>query len=139
MGTIDGMKMAVAALVTALCVACDAAGSRSKWNRYQSNTPLDVGNYDVTYTLGGDKPAKYWIKFEGRRIAAASVATQPGERKIVSFTARVKGPIANGKGPFKEAPYPDCLNLTVITDGAEPLKPEIVRNDTAPTIYLCGD
>ena len=139
MGTIDGMKMAVAALVTALCVACDAAGSRSKWNRYQSNTTLDVGNYDVTYTLGGDKAAKYWVKFEGRRIAAASVATQPGERKIVSFTARVKGPIANGKGPFKEAPYPDCLNLTVITDGAEPPKPAITRNDAAPTIYLCGD
>ena len=139
MGTIDGMKMAVAALVTALCVACDAAESRSKWSRYQSNTPLDVGNYDVTYTLGGDKAAKYWVKFEGRRIAAASVATRPGARKIVSFTARVKGPIANGKGPFKEAPYPDCLNLTVITDGAEPPKPAITRNDAAPTIYLCGD
>ena len=139
MGTIDRMKIVFTALMTVFCVAASAAGHGSKWNRYQSNTPLDVGNYDVTYTLGSDKTSKYWIKFEGRRIAASSVETQPGERTTVSFTARVKGPIANGKGPFKEAPYPDCLNLTVITDGAEPPKPVITRNDTAPTIYLCGD
>ena len=64
MGTIDRMKIAFAALTIAFCVAAHAAGHGSKWNRYQSNTPLDVGNYDVTYTLGGDKAAKYWVKFE---------------------------------------------------------------------------
>ena len=77
----DKMKIAAAVLALALVTVCDAAGSRSKWNRYQSNTPLEVGNYDVTYTLGGDKAAKYWVKFEGRRIAAASVETRPGNER----------------------------------------------------------
>lgn len=101
---------------------------------------LDVGNYDVTFTFGDkEKATRNWVKFEGRRVALAEVTTKPGETKKISFTARVKGPATKSDGPSGEAPYPYALSLTVITDAPGVSEPEIVRNDSARVVYLCGD
>ena len=110
------------------------------YKTYSATRALDVGNYDVEFVFGDkDKPTTNWVKFEGRRIALEKIATKPGEMKKVLFTARVKGPIAKEDKPTGEAPFPYQLNLTVISDAPRVAMPKITRNDSARTIYLCGD
>lgn len=99
----------------------------------------EVGNYDVSVTVGGAHAATSWIKFEGRRLAFEKVATAAGERKAVTFTARVKGEIAKpGVNTARESPYPHALNLTVVTDGEKPFC-TMTPNAAARVVYLCGD
>lgn len=116
------------------------AAQRRGLKTFSATYPLDVGNYDVTFTFGDEtKPTESWVKFEGRRIALEKITTKPGEKRKVAFTARVKGPIMKADAPTGEAPFPYALNLTVITSADAVAEPEIKKNESARVIYLCGD
>ena len=135
------MKTLLAAALLAVCASVAAVAAEETaaparpplgWRK-----PLEIGNYDVTIRLGdAEKPTVNWIKFMGRRLAGERIETQAGEFKDFTFTARVPGPYTKkNDGSNRE------LTLALFTDGREvPVpEPKIVRNDAAPTIWLCGD
>ncbi len=128
------MVASAAALTTAACAA-----DETTWNRYNFQQPKEIGSYDVSVTLGGEKAQRSWIRFEGRRLALSDIETKAGETKTVTFTARVKGPIAKEDKPTKEAPFPYTLDVTVVTDGPRPADPVVTPNPSARVIYVCGD
>ncbi|MBR1871172.1 MAG: hypothetical protein IJ802_05040 [Kiritimatiellae bacterium] len=118
--------------------------AREGLKTFTQTVPLEVGNYEVSFTFGGGEATRNWVKFEGRRIALETIETAEGETKKAAFTARVKGPVANEKhtgkdGASLEAPFPYSLNLTVVTSSATAPAVEIKPDANARTIYLCGD
>ena len=61
--------------------------------------PMEIGNYDVTVSLGTGKGAcASYVKFMGRRLAVDRTETKAGETKSVTFTARVPGPYTTRRG-----------------------------------------
>ncbi len=123
----------------ALISVATACAAGTKWNRHHFSFPREIGDYDVSFTLGGENAQRAWIRFEGRRLALGEIATKAGETTNVTFTARVKGPIARGDGPQREAPFPKTLDLTVVTDGPRPPSPVVAPRADAHVVYLCGD
>ena len=103
--------------------------------------PMEIGNYDVTVSLGTGKGAcASYVKFMGRRLAVDRTETKAGETKSVTFTARVPGPYTTRRGDtgsnrrlivemFCDAPQADVPAF----------KPIVVPSPDSRTIYLCGD
>lgn len=132
--TFDGHGLMLAKMETffaGLETRQDAAPARG-WSK-----PMEIGNYDVTLRLGdAEKPTSNFVKFMGRRLASDRINLAAGEFTNFTFTARVPGPYtAKNDGSNLE------LILSLFTDGKEVAVPEptVVRNDSAPTIWLCGD
>ena len=101
--------------------------------------PMEIGNYDVKIDLDGG-PCTNFVKFMGRRIAIDRTELKAGERRTVSFTARVPGPYTTKKGDewsnrrlkielFTDAPQAEGLAFA----------PRVTPNPSARTIYICGD
>lgn len=99
--------------------------------------PKEIGNYDVTVTLGA--PAADTVshlKFGTQRLACGFVALRAGETLDYTFTARVPGPYTKKNDGSNMS-----LHLDLYQDGAAPSL-ESVKVVPAPdsrTIYLCGD
>ena len=116
------------------------AGAR-KFYSYTYDEPMEIGNYDVTVSLGTGKGAcASYVKFMGRRLAVDRTETKAGETKSVTFTARVPGPYTTRRGDtnsnrrlkiemFCGAPQADVPAF----------KPTVVPSPDSRTIYLCGD
>ncbi len=120
---------------------CGSADEETSWRTYRYSYPKAIGTYDVSFTLGGERAERAWIRFEGRRVAAGEIVTRAGETTNVMVTVRVKGPVTSGEGPkgSLEARFPETLDLSVVSTGARPADPIVTPNESARTIWLCGD
>ena len=99
---------------------------------------MEIGNYDVEIDLGRG-PSTNFVKFAGRRIAVDRTELAAGEKKTVSFTARVPGPYTTKKGDEWSNRK---LKIELFTDapqGGEAAAPRVTPNASARTIYICGD
>ncbi|MBE6381869.1 MAG: rhamnogalacturonan acetylesterase [Lentisphaerae bacterium] len=117
----------------------EAKGGKFFSLRYDE--PMEIGNYDVTVTLGtGKGPCASYVKFMGRRLAVDRTETKAGETKSVSFTARVPGPYTTRRGDEKSNRR---LQLEVFCDAPQEdmpaFKPIVAPAPDSRTIYLCGD
>ena len=121
--------------------AKSATDGRRKFCSCKYDEPMEIGNYDVTVSLGTGKDAcASYVKFMGRRLAVDRTETKAGETKSVTFTARVPGPYTTRRGDtgsnrrlivemFCDAPQADVPAF----------KPIVVPSPDSRTIYLCGD
>ena len=98
---------------------------------------MEIGNYDIEADLG---PGVNFVKFMGRRLAVDRTEVKPGEKKTVSFTARVPGPYTTRKGDELSN---RLLKIELFTDMPQPegfvFAPRVTPNPSARTIYICGD
>ncbi len=140
-GAVLGSQALFAAALELQSARAMPAAEREGLNVFTGTMPLEIGNYDVSFTFGDkEKPTRSTVKFEGRRVALARVETAPGEFKTLAFTARVKGPIAkDGVATAGESPFPHALNLTILTTQETPPAPVVTPSPDSRTIYLCGD
>ena len=99
--------------------------------------PMEIGNYDVEIDLA-DGPSTNFVKFMGRRIAIDRTELKAGEKRTVSFTARVPGPYTLNRGGGTRR-----LSIELFTDppqaGEKEFAPRVTPNPSARTIYICGD
>ena len=115
------------------------ANADAPWRSLAWSEPREIGNYDVTLRLGDEREAtENVVKFQGRRLAARRVVTNPGEFVDFKFTARVPGPYTTRRGDERSNRE---LKLLVMTRGmsAKKLEPKVEPAPSAHTIYLCGD
>lgn len=112
---------------------------------------LPEGNWRVTVTLGGKRPASTTIKAEARRLMLDRVATRAGERMTRSFVVNTRTPAlapppAGAPGgtavrlkpaELASATWDDRLTLELLGDAAV----TTIRIEPAnvPTLYLVGD
>ena len=91
-----------------------------------SHFAVDVpnGNYDVTFSLGGDKESSTSIKAEERRLLLANMHLKAGETREETFTVNVR----DGQ-----------LNLEFLGGGREIRSVAVAHNTTAVTVFLAGD
>ena len=123
-------------MLCALALAATAAAADFS-SRTLLDKPMEIGNYDVEIDLG---PGVSFVKFMGRRLAVDRTEVKAGEKKSVSFTARMPGPYTTKKGDegsnrrlkvelFTNAPQADETAFA----------PRVTPNPSARTIYICGD
>ena len=113
-------------------VAYAAAPATTGWRN-----PLEIGNYDVTIRLGDrDKPTVNFVKFMGRRLASDRIELKAGEFSNFTFTARIPGVYTR-----RNKTGIHSLGLSLFCNGQQVPVTEttVTRNDSAPTIWLCGD
>ena len=81
-------------IVAAVVLAAAGVFSSQSYDK-----PMEIGNYDVTIDLPAGKAASVnYVKFMGRRLAIDRTELKAGEKKSVSFTARVPGPYTTRPG-----------------------------------------
>lgn len=104
------------------------------------------GNYKVRVTLGGKKAAETTVRAESRRLMVENVTTKKGKTATYEFLVSKRSPQINDKERVKiKAREKDYLNwdnrLTLEFNGDAPevKSIHIERDDTAPTVYLCGN
>ena len=114
-------------LIAAVVLAAAGVFSSQSYEK-----PMEIGNYDVTIDLPSGKAASVnYVKFMGRRLAIDRTELKAGEKKSVSFTARVPGPYTTRPNDEKKNRK---LEIELFTTA-----PKVVPNPKARTIYLCGD
>jgi lysophospholipase L1-like esterase len=123
------------------------AGSRP----FRFSVVLPEGNYDVTTVLGDPQAAAVTaVRAESRRLMVEGLATEAGRFAVRSFTVNVRTPaitwggVAGGAVTLNEREqgvlhWDDKLTLEFGGGRASVCAVEIVRNDTAPTVFLAGD
>lgn len=118
-----------------------ASGAAGKFHSYSYDEPMEIGNYDVTLTLGTGKGRSVnYVKFMGRRLAVDRTDVAAGKTETVTFTARVPGPYTTRSGDEKSNRR---LVIEMFSDAPQAdmpaFEPLVVPNPKARTIYLCGD
>ena len=128
-------SIVAAALALAFCASGENYSSQS------FDKPMAIGNYDVTIDLAAGKvPSVNYVKFMGRRLAIDRTELKAGEKKTVSFTARVPGPYTTRPGDEgKNRKLTVELFSTNPNASSKAFAPKVVPNPKARTIYLCGD
>jgi lysophospholipase L1-like esterase len=123
-------------LIAAVVLAAAGVFSSQSYEK-----PMEIGNYDVTIDLPSGKAASVnYVKFMGRRLAIDRTELKAGEKKSVSFTARVPGPYTTRPNDEKKNRKLEIeLFTTAPKAGLKPFAPKVVPNPKARTIYLCGD
>ena len=94
---------------------------------------MEIGNYDVEIDLGPG-PSTNFVKFAGRRIAVDRTELAAGEKKTVSFTARVPGPYTTKKGDEWSNRKLKIELFTNTPEGGEESAPRVTPNASARTI-----
>ncbi|MBQ2625539.1 MAG: rhamnogalacturonan acetylesterase [Kiritimatiellae bacterium] len=129
----ERITLAIGIAVSAPAFCEDAAAFRT----CTFEQPMEIGNYDVEIDL---KPGVNFVKFMGRRLAIDRTEVKAGEKKTVSFTARVPGPYTTKKGDERRN---RSLKIELFSDssrdGDAAFSPRVTPNQSAPTIYICGD
>lgn len=105
------------------------------------------GNYRVTLTLGSKRQAGVTtVRAESRRLFFERVSTKKGELRRVACVVNKRDTIIRPRYMVKIKPgertYPDWDNrLTLEFCGPQPqvAAVEIERDDSVPTIFLCGN
>ena len=104
------------------------------------------GNYKVRVTLGGKRAAETTVRAESRRLMVENIATKKGKTETFEFVVNKRSPQIDDKERVKiKAREKDYLNwddkLTLEFNGTAPeVKAiHIERDETVPTVYLCGN
>ena len=116
-------------------------GKNEKFHSYFYEEPMEIGNYDVTVSLGtGKGPCVSYVKFMGRRLAVDRTEVPANKTKSVTFTARVPGPYTTRRGDEKNNRR---LLLEMLCNAPQEdvpvFEPLVVPAPNSRTIYLCGD
>lgn len=105
------------------------------------------GNYTVKVELGAKKKAgNTTVRAEGRRLMVENVTTKKGEFANYEFVVNKRSPKINEKERVRlkqrEKGYlswDDKLTLEFNGDAPAVKSIHIERNDSCPTVYLCGN
>jgi lysophospholipase L1-like esterase len=114
---------------------------------------LPEGNYDVTVTLGDRKgEGQATVRAESRRLFLEDIKTAAGKFETLTFTTNIRNSKlkSGGKVTLKDREQKGPLSspvlhwddkLTIEVRGQKPClcAMEIVKNDSALTVYLAGD
>lgn len=105
------------------------------------------GNYRVTVTMGSDRyAAETTVRGESRRLFIENLPTRKGERITKSFIVNKRDSLISGNEKvIVKANERQKLNwdnrLTLEINGSRPAVStiEITRDDSVPTVFLCGN
>ena len=105
------------------------------------------GNYRVTVTLGSRKRAAVTtVRAESRRLFVENLSTRKGERRQMSFVVHKHSPQIDGHRSMKLKPrelsklnFDDRLTIEINGDAPACAAIDIVRDDSVPTLFLCGN
>ncbi|MCR5414429.1 MAG: hypothetical protein K6F50_06855 [Kiritimatiellae bacterium] len=114
---------------------CDLTAEMG-YRAFSGARKLEIGNYDVKVTFGGDSASTNWVKFAGRRLLFDNVVTRPGERRVEEATVRVPGPYVTAKSRANDNRE---LKVEVFTTSPNPPQVEFAPSHDSPTLYLMGD
>lgn len=103
---------------------------------FHGEAKLNIGNFDVKLTFGGDAATTNFVKFAGRRLLCDRLVTAPGERKTFEATVRLPGPYSTRKAT---ADSNKSLVIDVFTTAASAPSVEFEPSADSLTFYLCGD
>lgn len=114
---------------------------------YFFSVALPDGNYRVTVTMGSDRyAAETTVRGESRRLFVENLPTRKGEKITKSFIVNKRDSIISDKEKVAvKANERKKLNwdnkLTIEVNGERPAvrRIEIERDDSVPTLYLCGN
>ena len=105
------------------------------------------GNYRVTVTLGSRRHAAVTtVRAESRRLFVENFATRKGELREVSFIVHKHSPQIDEQRAMRLKPreltklnFDDRLTIEVNGDAPACAAIRIERDDSVPTIFLCGN
>lgn len=105
------------------------------------------GNYRVTVVVGSKKSdGLTTVRGESRRLFYDNVATKKGELKTLTFVVNKRSPKIDGSKSVKIKPrekykmdWDDKLTLEFNGDKPRISSVTIERDDSVPTLYLCGN
>lgn len=123
-----------------------APSKKNVTNPFYFSVKVPDGNYKVRVTLGGKRAAETTVRAESRRLMVENVVTKKGKTATYEFVVSKRSPQINDKERVKikdrEKAYLNWDDrLTLEFNGAAPevKSIHIERDETAPTIYLCGN
>jgi lysophospholipase L1-like esterase len=108
----------------------------------------EEGNYRVTVTLGGAKASRCFVKAESRRLMLEDIKVGAGQTRTLDFLVNIRNSVISEGRSVKlnsREKEPACRHwdnsLTLEFNGENPsvCAVEIVKDDSAPTIFLAGD
>lgn len=116
-------------------------------NPFYFSVKVDDGNYRVKVVLGSKKKAgETTVRAEGRRLMAHNVTTKKGRFETYEFVVNKRSPRIDDKTRVKikdrEKDYlawDDKLTLEFNGDAPAVQSIHIERDNSCPTIYLCGN
>ena len=105
------------------------------------------GNYRVTVTLGSRRRAAVTtVRGESRRLFVENLATKKGEFRVVSFIVHKHSPQIDErlsmrlkKRELSKLNFDDRLTLEINGDAPACAAIHIERDDSVPTVFLCGN
>lgn len=105
------------------------------------------GNYRVTVTLGSRRRAAVTtVRAESRRLFVENMATKKGELRDVAFIVHKHSPQIDEHKRMRLKPrelqklnFDDRLTLEINGDAPACTRIRIERDDTVPTLFLCGN
>lgn len=139
--------MALALSLTASAQSFHYDLSSRDGQKYQIAEQVPDGNYRVTVTLGSKKHAgSTVVRGESRRLFIENEETKKKETKVISFLINKRNTKINDKEVVRikdrekgKLNWDDLLTLEITGDYSTVQSIDIERDETAPTIFLCGN
>lgn len=139
--------MALALSLTASAQSFHYDLSTRDGQKYQIAEQVPDGNYRVTVTLGSKKHAgSTVVRGESRRLFIENEETKKKETKVISFLINKRNTKINDKEVVRikdrekgKLNWDDLLTLEITGDYSTVQSIDIERDETAPTIFLCGN
>jgi lysophospholipase L1-like esterase len=124
-----------------------APDKKSPTKPFYFSVKVPDGNYTVRVVLGSKKKAgETTVRAEGRRLMVHNVVTKKGKTATFEFVVNKRSPQIDSKNRVRikdrEKDYlawDDRLTLEFNGDQPQVQSLHIERNDSVPTIYLCGN
>lgn len=139
--------MALALSLTASAQSFHYDLSSRDGQKYSISEKVPDGNYRVTVTLGSKKKAgSTVVRGESRRLFIENEVTKKKETKVISFLINKRNTKISDKESVRikdrektKLNWDDELTLEITGDYSTVQSIDIERDETAPTIFLCGN
>lgn len=123
-----------------------SAPTKKSTEPFYFSVKVPDGNYKVRVTIGGKKAANTTVRAESRRLMVEDVTTKKGKTATYEFVVNKRSPKIDDKTRVRIKPrekdylnWDDKLTLEFNGDAPEVTSIHIERDDTCPTVYLCGN
>ena len=146
------MKKTASLIALALSLSASAQSfhydlSSRDGQKYNISEQVPDGNYRVTVTLGSKKKAgSTVVRGESRRLFIENEVTKKKETKVISFLINKRNTKISDKEVVRikdrektKLNWDDELTLEITGDYSTVQSIDIERDETAPTIFLCGN
>lgn len=146
------MKKTASLIALALSLSASAQSfhydlSSRDGQKYSISEQVPDGNYRVTVTLGSKKKAgSTVVRGESRRLFIENEVTKKKETKVISFLINKRNTKISDKEVVRikdrektKLNWDDELTLEITGDYSTVQSIDIERDETAPTIFLCGN